>query len=122
MGKKRATASSGATTSTTKAKAKESSASRKAGTGTNLDWAASTILKRDEKKLTPNSILHIAIFITVREAFLGIDPHWDLWRKIFYVKRHSGGEGPHVIGGVGFVVRKEVNYFNFPMRDSVQGF
>ena len=72
-------------------------------------------------QLTPNSILHLAIFITVCEAFLGIDPHWGLWKKIFFVKRHSGGEGPHVVGGVGFVVRKEVNYFNFPMRESVQG-
>ncbi|KAM0840479.1 hypothetical protein ACQ4PT_059654 [Festuca glaucescens] len=72
-------------------------------------------------QLTPNSILRLAIFITVCEAYLGIDPHWGLWRKIFFVKRHSGGEGPHVVGGLGFVVRKEVNYFNFPMRESVQG-
>ncbi|KAM0900633.1 hypothetical protein ACQ4PT_020475 [Festuca glaucescens] len=72
-------------------------------------------------QLTPNSILHLSIFITVCEAFLGIDPHWGLWRKIFYVKRHNGNEGPHVVGGVGFVVRKEVNYFNFLMKESVQG-
>jgi hypothetical protein len=26
-----------------------------------------------------------------------------------------------VVGGIVFFVRKEVNYFNFPMRDSVQG-
>jgi hypothetical protein len=26
-----------------------------------------------------------------------------------------------VVGGVGFIVRKEFNYFNFPMRESVQG-
>ncbi|KAK1693701.1 hypothetical protein QYE76_010398 [Lolium multiflorum] len=72
-------------------------------------------------QLTSNSILHLSIFITVCEAFLGINPHWGLWRKIFYVKRHNGCEGPHVVGGVGFIVRKEVNYFNFPMRESVQG-
>jgi hypothetical protein len=29
-------------------------------------------------QLTPNSILHIAIFITICESFLGIDPHWGL--------------------------------------------
>ncbi|KAK1606146.1 hypothetical protein QYE76_029819 [Lolium multiflorum] len=29
-------------------------------------------------QLTPNSILHLSIFITVCEAFLGIDPHWGL--------------------------------------------
>jgi hypothetical protein len=33
----------------------------------------------------------------------------------------SVGKSPHVVGGVGFIVRKEVKYFNFPMRESVQG-
>jgi hypothetical protein len=63
--------------------------------------------------------LHLAIFITVYEAFLSIDPHWGLWKKIFFVKRHSGNNGPYVIGGVSFVIRKEVNYFNFPLKESV---
>ncbi|KAK1664062.1 hypothetical protein QYE76_052221 [Lolium multiflorum] len=72
-------------------------------------------------QLTPNSILHLSIFITVCEAFLGIDPHWGLWRKIFYVKRHNDSNGPPVVGGVGFVVRKEVDYFDYPMKESVQG-
>jgi hypothetical protein len=71
-------------------------------------------------QLTPNSILHLSIFITLCEAFLGIDPHLGLWRKIFYVKRHNGNDGPPVVGGVGFVVRKEVNYFDYPMKESVQ--
>ncbi|KAK1628277.1 hypothetical protein QYE76_002592 [Lolium multiflorum] len=152
MGKKKMTASSGATASTARVKAP--SASRKAGAATNLDWTTSSISKRDENKLrtmwlissdesyflhpgsisrpkppkgftimfsaflhrglslpaheflsillfsygiqlwqlTPNSILHITIFFTVFEAFLGIDPHWGLWRKIVYVKCHSGGK------------------------------
>jgi hypothetical protein len=34
-------------------------------------------------RLTPNSVLHLAIFITICEAFLGIDPHWGLWKKDF---------------------------------------
>jgi hypothetical protein len=71
--------------------------------------------------LTPNVILHLAIFITTCEAFLGIDPHWGLWKKIFFVKHYSSSNGSFITGGVGFVVRKEVNYFNFPMRESVQG-
>ncbi|KAK1684999.1 hypothetical protein QYE76_045847 [Lolium multiflorum] len=72
-------------------------------------------------QLTPNSILHLSIFITVCEAFLGIEPHWGLWRKIFYVKRHNDSNAPPVVGGVGFVVRKEVDYFDYPMKESVQG-
>jgi hypothetical protein len=72
-------------------------------------------------QLTPNFILHLAIFITVCEVFLDIDPYWGLWKKIFFVKRHSGGNGSYVVGGVAFVIRKEVNYLNFPMRESIQG-
>ena len=45
-------------------------------------------------QLAPNSIVHLAIFITTCEAFLGIDPHWGLWKKIFFVKRYSGSSGP----------------------------
>ncbi|KAK1695506.1 hypothetical protein QYE76_012203 [Lolium multiflorum] len=67
---------------------------------------------------TPNSILHLSVFVTVCEAFLGIDPHWGLWRKIFYVKRHNDSNGPPVVGGVGFVVGKEVDYLDYPMKES----
>jgi hypothetical protein len=31
-------------------------------------------------QLTPNSILHIACFVTLCESFLGIEPHWILWK------------------------------------------
>ncbi|KAK1632398.1 hypothetical protein QYE76_006713 [Lolium multiflorum] len=72
-------------------------------------------------QLTPNSILHVAVFITLCEAFLGIEPHFGLWKKIFYVKRYNSSNGSFVIGGVRFVARSEVNYFSFPMRESVQG-
>jgi hypothetical protein len=61
------------------------------------------------------------VFITLCEAFLGIEHHFGLWNKIFFVKRYSSSNGPFVIGGVGFVARSEVNYFSFPMRESVQG-
>ena len=33
--------------------------------------------------LTPDSILHIAIFVQLCEAFLGIHPHFDLFKSIF---------------------------------------
>jgi hypothetical protein len=37
-------------------------------------------------QLTPNSILHIACFITLYEFFLGIDPHWVLWMFLFCLR------------------------------------
>ncbi|KAM0916556.1 hypothetical protein ACQ4PT_010105 [Festuca glaucescens] len=40
-------------------------------------------------QLTPNSLLHISIFITLCECFLGIHPHWGLWKRIFYLRRNN---------------------------------
>jgi hypothetical protein len=37
-------------------------------------------------QLTPNSILHIACFITLCESFLGIEPHWILWKFLFHLR------------------------------------
>jgi hypothetical protein len=34
-------------------------------------------------QLTPNSLLHIACFITLCQAFLGVDPNWGLWKYLF---------------------------------------
>jgi hypothetical protein len=34
-------------------------------------------------QLTPNSILHIAYFVTLCKSFLGIELHFFLWRSIF---------------------------------------
>ena len=33
--------------------------------------------------LTPDSILHIAIFVLLCEAFLGIHPHFELFKSLF---------------------------------------
>jgi hypothetical protein len=37
--------------------------------------------------LNHNTILHIACFITLCECFLGIEPHWALWRRIFMIRQ-----------------------------------
>jgi hypothetical protein len=52
-------------------------------------------------KLTPNSLLHIACFITLCEAFLGIDPHWVLWKYLFCLRPSgSKGEIPELGGAI----------------------
>jgi hypothetical protein len=37
-------------------------------------------------QLTPNSILHIACIITLCESFLGIEPHFLLWKFLFRLR------------------------------------
>ena len=35
--------------------------------------------------LNPNGIQHMAAFIMLCEGFLGISPHFDLWRYFFTI-------------------------------------
>jgi hypothetical protein len=36
--------------------------------------------------LNPNGIFHVSVFVHFCESFLGIKPHWVLFRKFFRVK------------------------------------
>ena len=72
-------------------------------------------------QLTPNSILHISIFITLCECFLGIHPHWGLWKRIFYLRRNNSRDAIYDVGGVCICVRPEAGYFDLKFADSVQG-
>jgi hypothetical protein len=49
--------------------------------------------------LNPNGIFHTAVFVHFCEAFLGIKPHWILFRKFFRVKPQSSATNPRVVGG-----------------------
>ncbi|KAK1649227.1 hypothetical protein QYE76_067032 [Lolium multiflorum] len=72
-------------------------------------------------QLTPNSILHISIFITLCECFLGITPNWILWKRIFCLRRNGSHSTTYNIGGVVICVRTDVDYFDVKFPDSVQG-
>nr|ABA99510.1 retrotransposon protein, putative, unclassified [Oryza sativa Japonica Group] len=49
--------------------------------------------------LNPNSIVHIANFIHAYEVFLGIRPHFALFRRIFFLKPQPNKSKPCVVGG-----------------------
>lgn len=72
-------------------------------------------------QLTPNTIFHIAFFITLCESFLGVAPHWGLWKKLYYVKRFPKSSAPATVGGFGVVVRPDVVYFDLKAKESVSG-
>jgi hypothetical protein len=61
--------------------------------------------------LNPNTILHIVCFITLCECFLGIEPHWALWRRIFVIRRPQH----YQTGSFSCQVREDVDYFNLQM-------
>ncbi|KAK1643481.1 hypothetical protein QYE76_061286 [Lolium multiflorum] len=72
-------------------------------------------------QLTPNSILHVSIFITLCECFLGVTPNWALWKRLFCLRRNGSHNTTYNIGGVVICVRNDVDYFDVKFPDSVQG-
>jgi hypothetical protein len=48
--------------------------------------------KIEVQHLNPNGIQHIAAFIMLCEGYLGIEPHFDLWRYFFCVSLHTRRE------------------------------
>ena len=54
--------------------------------------------------LNPTRVLHIAGFITVYEAFLGMEPHVDLFWRIFTGRALSEGKPPRTAPVGGFAL------------------
>ena len=52
--------------------------------------------------LNPTGVLHVAGFVTVRKAFLGMEPHMDFFRWIFTGRALSEGKPPRtmLVGGL----------------------
>jgi hypothetical protein len=51
--------------------------------------------------LNLNGIFHVSVFVHFCEAFVGIKPHWVLFRKFFRVKPQPSTNDPRVVGGAG---------------------
>jgi hypothetical protein len=64
--------------------------------------------------LNPNGIFHVSVFVHIYEAFLGIKPHWVMFRKFFRVKP--------VVGGAGIQMREDAaeQYLAYKLIDSNQ--
>jgi hypothetical protein len=70
--------------------------------------------------LAPNSITIIVTFIHLCEAFLGIAPHFHLWRHFFKLKKTGKGV---VVGSVRFMLRRNMKseYIVLVLPDNTTG-
>jgi hypothetical protein len=50
--------------------------------------------------LHPNSILLVSTFIHLCEAYVGIEPHFDLFRYLFCLRKKGSVGGSKIAGGV----------------------
>jgi hypothetical protein len=49
--------------------------------------------------LTSSGILHIATFMTLCEAYMGIEPHFDLWNYFFLTWLQPGSDAEAAVWG-----------------------
>jgi hypothetical protein len=55
--------------------------------------------------LSPSRILHMVAFVTLCEAFIGIEPHFNLWSYFFQDRlRHGSDTGAAALGNVDILV------------------
>jgi hypothetical protein len=73
--------------------------------------------------LNPNSVLQIAIFVHLCEAFLRISPHFGLWRYLYHCKLGMASGQHQVVGGASLELRRgrKVEYLDIPLKDSIKG-
>jgi hypothetical protein len=72
-------------------------------------------------RLVPNSITVVSTFIHFCEAYLGIPPHFLLWRYFLCVKSTGKRSGP--VGAVMFVLRSglKVEWIDTDLPDNTAG-
>jgi hypothetical protein len=72
--------------------------------------------------LNPNGIFHVSVFIHFCEAFVGIKPHWILFRKFFRVTPQPSANDPRVVRGAGIQMREDAadQYLSYKLIDSNQ--
>ena len=56
--------------------------------------------------LTPNSFVHISIFVHLCKAFLGIEPHFELFRFLFHLKPQPDSYVLDVVGSACLQLRQ----------------
>ena len=66
--------------------------------------------------LTPNSILHISIFVHLCEAFLGIEPHFDLFCHLFQLKPYPNSSNTARVGGADLQLRPGMDKVYIPYK------
>ncbi|KAJ1262321.1 hypothetical protein BS78_09G097600 [Paspalum vaginatum] len=74
--------------------------------------------------LNPNAILHMACFIMLCEAFLGIAPHFKLWCYLFWPQLLPGQGGQSFVDGVAVQLRnsRKQDYLQILLPSSSHGY
>jgi len=81
-------------------------------------WGLLDYYQVELQHLTPNRVQHMATLVALCEGFLGIDPHFDLWRHFFTVslsKRRVGGKEVNVPMGCASIHLRHTRSRDYPL-------
>jgi hypothetical protein len=73
--------------------------------------------------LNPNSILQISIFVHLCEAYLGILPHFGLWKYLYHCRPGMAGGQHQLVGGASLEMHcgRKTEYLDIPLKDNIKG-
>jgi hypothetical protein len=73
--------------------------------------------------LNPNSILQISIYVHLCEAFLGVLPHFGLWKYLYHCRPGMAGGQHQLVGGASLEMHRgrKTEYLEIPLKDSMKG-
>jgi hypothetical protein len=73
--------------------------------------------------LNPNSILQVAIFVHLCEAFLGIPPHFGLWKYLYHCRPGMAGGQHQLVGGASLELHqgRKAEYLDIPLKNNIKG-
>jgi hypothetical protein len=73
--------------------------------------------------LNPNSILRVSVFVHLCEAFLGILPHFGLWKYLYHCWPRMAGGQHQLVGGASLEMRRgrKTDYLDIPLKDGIKG-
>jgi hypothetical protein len=73
--------------------------------------------------LNPNSILQVYVFVHLCEAYLGILPHFGLWKYLYQCRLGMAGGQHQLMGGASLEMRRgrKTEYLYIPLKDSIKG-
>jgi hypothetical protein len=73
--------------------------------------------------LNPNSILQISVLVHLCEAYLGILPHFGLWKYLYHCRPEMAGGQHQLVGSASLEMRhgRKTEYLDIPLKDSIKG-
>jgi hypothetical protein len=73
--------------------------------------------------LNPNSVLQVVVFVQLCEAFLGILPHFGLWKYLYHCRPRMAGGQHQLVGGASLELHRgrKTESLDIPLNDSIKG-